>query len=166
MAEMGWATQGAPGAVLADPGSMAVVLTGDGAFLMGPQVVATCIEYSLPVVWVILNNSGLAIERKGSTAAYGRAHPWYSFRREDTGEPYNPDFAALARAFGAGGERVEGADDFRPALERAIASGRPYVLDVPIDASVPTYFVQGLNRAYPDKWAESYPGYGLLTVKR
>jgi len=166
MAEMGWASQGGPGAVIADPGSVAVVLTGDGAFLMGPQVVATCVEYGLPVVWVILNNNELAIERKGSTAAYGRAHPWYSFTREETGEPYNPDFAAAAKAYGAEGERIENADDFRPALERAITSGRPYVLDVPIDISVPTYFVKGLNRAYPDKWAESYPGYGLLKVKQ
>ncbi len=166
MAEMGWATQGGPGAVIADPGSIAVVLTGDGAFLMGPQIVATAVEYGLPVVWVILNNNELGIERKGATAALGRPHPWYSFTRHDTGEPYNPDFAAAAQAYGAGGERVENADDFRPALERAIDSGRPYVLDVPIDVSVPTFFVKGLDRAYPNKWAQSYPGYGLLRNKQ
>lgn len=166
MAEMGWASQGAPGAAVADPGKTAVVLTGDGAFLMGPQVVATAIEYSLPVVWVILNNYELGIERKGSYGGYKRVHPWVSFTREDTGEPYNPDFAALARSFGAEGRRVDRAEDFRGAIEEAIASGRPYVLDVPIDQSIPTYFVQGIDRAYPNKWAESYPGYGRLSVKR
>jgi acetolactate synthase I/II/III large subunit len=166
MAEMGWATQGGPGAVVADPGSTAVVLTGDGAFLMGPQVVATAVEYGLKVVWVILNNYELGIERKGSAASYQRTHPWVSFTREDTGEPYNPDFAAMARSFGADGEQVRQADDFRPAFERALASDRPYVLDVVIDASVPSYFVRGITRAYPDKWAESYPGYGLLTNRR
>jgi acetolactate synthase I/II/III large subunit len=166
MAEMGWATQGGPGAVVADPGSVAVVLTGDGAFLMGPQVLATAVEYGLKVIWVILNNYELGIERKGSAASYQRTHPWVAFTREDTGEPYNPDFAAMARSFGAEGERVERAEDFAAAFERALASDRPYVLDVLIDVSVPSYFVRGITRAYPDKWAESYPGYGLLTVKR
>jgi acetolactate synthase-1/2/3 large subunit len=165
MAEMGWASQGGPGAVLADPGSTAVVLTGDGAFLMGPQVVATAVEYGLKVVWVILNNYELGIERKGSAASYQRTHPWVSFTREDTGEPYNPDFAAMAKSFGADGERVELAEDFAPAFKRALASDRPYVLDVLIDLTIPSYFVKGITRAYPDKWAESYPGYGLLTNK-
>ena len=166
MAEMGWATQGAPGVVVAEPDATAVVLTGDGAFLMGPQVVATAIEYSLPVVWVILNNGELGIERKGAFNTFGRVHPWVTFNRQDTGEPYNADFAALARSFGAEGRRVERAEDVRPALDEAIASRRPYVLDVLIDKSISSYFVKGLNRGYPDKWAESYPGYGLLSVKR
>jgi acetolactate synthase-1/2/3 large subunit len=166
MAEMGWATEGGPGAVVADPGSVAVVLTGDGAFLMGPQVVVTAVEYGLPVIWIVLNNYGLGIELKGSKAAYQRTHPWVDFRREDTGELYNPDFAAMSKSFGGDGERVERADDFKPAFQRALASGRPYVLDVLIDNSIPSYFVKGITRAYPDKWAESYPGYGLLTNKR
>lgn len=165
MAEMGWASQGAPGILAADPHATAVVLTGDGAFLMGPQVVATAIEYSLPVVWVILNNNELGIERKGSYNSYKRTHPWVSFTRHDTGEPYNPDFAELARSFGAEGRRVERAEEVREAVSEAIASRRPYVLDVPIDVSIPTYFVKGLDRAYPSSWAESYPGYGLLSVK-
>lgn len=166
MAEMGWATEGAPGAAVADPGSTAVVLTGDGAFLMGPQVVVTAVEYGLRVIWIVLNNYGLGIELKGSKASYQRTHPWVDFKREDTGELFNPDFAAMSRSFGGDGERVERAEDFKPAFERALASGRPYVLDVLIDNSVPSYFVKGITRAYPDKWAESYPGYGLLTVKR
>jgi acetolactate synthase I/II/III large subunit len=166
MAEMGWASQGGPGAVVADPGSTAVVLTGDGAFLMGPQVLATAVEYGLKVVWIILNNYELTIERKGSEASYHRTHPWVYFKREDTGEPYNPDFAALARSFGADGERVEDQADFRAAFQRALDSDRPYVLDVVVDVSVPSYFVQGITRGYPDKWGESYPGYGLLEVKR
>ncbi|HEY2916255.1 MAG TPA: thiamine pyrophosphate-binding protein [Candidatus Limnocylindrales bacterium] len=166
MAEMGWASQGGPGAVVADPGSTAVVLTGDGAFLMGPQVIATAVEYGLKTIWIILNNYELTIERKGSEASYKRTHPWVYFKREDTGEPYNPDFAAMAKSFGADGEQVERQADFRAAFQRALDSDKPYVLDVIVDVSVPSYFVQGITRAYPDKWAESYPGYGLLTVKR
>ncbi|MGH8913430.1 MAG: thiamine pyrophosphate-binding protein [Acidimicrobiia bacterium] len=165
MAEMGWAAQGAPGAVVADPDTPAIVLTGDGAFLMGPQVLATAIEYGLPVIWVILNNYELGIERKGALGAHGRIHPWISFRTPD-GEPYNPDFAALARSFGADGARIEKTEDFRPALEAALASGRPTVLDVLIDTSPPSYFTKGLDRAYPNKWGESYNSYGLLSLKK
>ncbi|HVR31132.1 MAG TPA: thiamine pyrophosphate-binding protein [Acidimicrobiia bacterium] len=165
MAEMGWASQGAPAAVVADPKNPAVVMTGDGAFLMGPQVLATAIEYGLGVVWVILNNYELGIERKGAGAAFGRNHPWITFTTPD-GEPYNPDFAAMARSYGADGHRIDKTEDFRPALEAAIASGRPTVLDVPIDTSPPSYFTKGLDRAYPTDWGASYPSYGLLSLKK
>lgn len=164
MAEMGWAAQGGPGAAVADPGTPVVVLTGDGAFLMGPQVLATAVEYDLPVVWVILNNYELGIERKGAGAAFGRNHPWITFTTPD-GEPYNPDFSALARSFGAEGARIEKTEDFRPALEAAVESGRPTVLDVLIDTSPPSYFTKGLDRAYPTDWGASYPSYGLLSLK-
>lgn len=166
MAEMGWAAQGAAAACLVEPGQPAVVLTGDGAFMMGPQVVATAVEYGLPITWVILNNLELGIERKGATGKFGRSHPWYSFTIEATGEPYSPDFAALARSFDAEGERIEDADKFRPALGKALESGRPTVLDVTVDVSVPSYFTKGLSRAYPDTWSESYPSYGGLKLAR
>ena len=132
---------------------------------MTSSIVATAVEYALPAVWVILNNNEFGIERKGAFNAYKRVHPWTKFTRVDTGQPYNPDFAALARAYGAEGERVETAGQFRPALERAFASGRPYIVDVPIDLGIPTYFTKGLDRAYPDKWGESYPSQGLLRLK-
>ena len=166
MAEMGWASSGVIGAVVGDRSRPAFALTGDGAFNMVSNVLATAVEYDLPAIWVILNNHELGIERKGATAAFKRVHPWYEFRRRDTGEPYNPDYVMLAEANGALGEVVRTGAEMRPALERAVASGRPYVLDVRVDTSVPTYFTKGLDRAYPDKWGESYPGYGLLQVKR
>lgn len=161
MAEMGWASQGAPGAAVAEPGIVPIALTGDGAFLMGPQVLATAIEYGLPTVWVIINNKELGIEKKGAGRAFGRNHPWIFFRTPD-GEPYNPDFVALARSFGADGERVENAGQLADALDRAIASGGPYVLDVDTDPDVPTYFTTGLDRAYPDNWYKGYGAQGQL----
>jgi len=166
MAEMGWASSGVLGAVAADRSRPAIALAGDGAFNMVSNSLATAVEYDLPAIWVILNNFELGIERKGSNAAYKRLHPWVSFVRRDTGEPYNPDYVMLAEANGARGEVVSNAADFAPALERAIASGRPTVIDVRIDLSVPSYFTKGIDRAYPDKWAESYPGYGSLRIPR
>jgi acetolactate synthase-1/2/3 large subunit len=163
MAEMGWATEGAPGAAVARPGVVPIALTGDGAFLMGPQVLATAVEYGLPTVWIIINNKELGIEKKGAGRAFGRNHPWIFFRTPD-GEPYNPDFVALARSFGGDGERVEKAEDLAAALDRAITSGKPYVLDVDTDPDTPTYFTSGLDRAYPDKWGKSYGAQGQMVM--
>jgi acetolactate synthase-1/2/3 large subunit len=164
MAEMSWASSGVLGAVAADRSRPAIALTGDGAFNMVSNVLATAVEYDLPGIWVILNNYELGIERKGSERGYQRTHPWTRFVRKDTGEPYNPDYVKLADAHGALGERVERAVDLKPALDRAIASGRPYVIDVVVDNDVPSYFTQGIDRAYPDKWRDSYPAFGQLRL--
>lgn len=166
MAEMSWASSGVLGAVAADRSRPAIALTGDGAFNMVSNSLATAVEYDLPAIWVILNNYELGIERKGAFNSYQRVHPWVRFVRRDTGEPYNPDYVKLADANGARGEVVDTAAGFAPALDRAIASGRPSVIDVRIDLSVPSYFTKGIDRAYPGKWGESYPGYGSMNVVR
>jgi acetolactate synthase I/II/III large subunit len=165
MAEMGWSSSGVLGAVVADPSRPAVSLVGDGAFNMTSQVLATAVEYAQPAVWVILNNGELGIERKGATKAFSRAHPWYSFVRKDTGEPYNPDYVKLAEANGALGARVEDAAELRSVLDRALGSGRPFVVDVVQDTTVPTYFTPGIDRAYPDTWGASYPHHGSLQIR-
>jgi acetolactate synthase-1/2/3 large subunit len=152
------------GAVVADPSRPAVVLTGDGAFNMVSGVLATAVEYQLPAVWVVLNNHELGIERKGSATAYQRVHPWARFVRKDTGEPYNPDYCLLAEANGARGVRVEKADEFAPALAHAIRSRQPWVIDVAIDTTVPTFFTEGIDRAYPAVWDKSYPQYSSMTL--
>jgi acetolactate synthase-1/2/3 large subunit len=164
MAEMGWASSGVLGAVVADPSRPAVVLTGDGAFNMVSGILASAVEYQLPAVWVVLNNHELGIERKGSDVAYQRVHPWTRFVRQDTGEPYNPDYSKLAEANGADGVRVEKADEFAPALARALQSRRPWVIDVAIDQTVPTFFTEGIDRAYPAVWDKSYPQYSSLSL--
>jgi acetolactate synthase-1/2/3 large subunit len=164
MAEMGWAASGVLGAVAADPSRPAIALTGDGAFNMTSQVLATAVEYQLPAVWVILNNHEFGIERKGSETAYGRQHPWTRFVRKDTGEPYNPDYTKLAEANGARGTRVTTAEGLAPALDEALSSGEPWVIDVEIDLTIPTYFTTGIDRAYPNQWAKSYPLYSTYSL--
>jgi acetolactate synthase-1/2/3 large subunit len=166
MAEMGWASTGVLGAAAADRGRPAVALVGDGAFNMTSQILATAVEYALPAVWVILDNCEFGIERKGASRIFERVHPWSRFVRSDTGEPYNPDFVMLARANGADGVRIEDPSQLAPALEHALAGGKPFVIDVVQDLSIPTYFTPGIDRAYPDKWGESYPHFGSLTIAR
>ena len=133
---------------------------------MTSQVLATAVEYDLPAVWVILNNCEFGIERKGSSRIFDRIHPWARFTRQDTGEPYNPDYTMLARANGADGARVEDPRELRGVLDRALQGGKPFVIDVVQDLSVPTYFTPGIDRAYPDKWGESYPHFGSLTIPK
>ena len=164
MAEMGSAASGVLGAAVADPSQPAIAVTGDGAFNMVSNILGAAVEYDLPAIWVIMNNCELGIERKSSELLFGRMHPWAQFVRKDTGEPYNPDFVKLAEAYGAMGERVERAEDLKAALGRAIASRRPYVLDVVTDPSPPTFFTPGIERSYPNKWAETYPQYMDLHI--
>jgi acetolactate synthase-1/2/3 large subunit len=162
MAEMGWAASGVIGGVAADPTRPAVCITGDGAFNLVNQAVCTAVEYNLPAVWVILNNYEFGIERKGMERSYQRSHPWCTFTRRDTGERYNPDYVQLAHAYGAEGVRIEDPDELGPALRKAIASRRPWIIDVPIDLTVGSYFTKGIDRAYPNDWANTYPAYGGL----
>ena len=131
---------------------------------MVSNILATAVQYQLPAVWVILNNHELGIERKGSATAYKRVHEWNLFTRKDTGEPYNPDYVKLAEANGASGIRVESAAAFAPALKIALESGQPWIIDVSIDQSIPTFFTKGIDRAYPAVWASSYPQYSSLII--
>jgi acetolactate synthase-1/2/3 large subunit len=166
MAEMGWAASGVLGAVVASPERPAIALTGDGAFNMSSQVLATAFEYGLPAVWVILDNCEFGIERKGANKNFGRTHPWYSFTRHDTGEPWNPDYTLLARANGAEGVRIENPSELAPALEEAIRSKKPWVIDVVQDTSVETYFTPNIDRAYPNEWGASYTHHGSLSIPK
>lgn len=135
-ATMGFGAPGALGAKLACPDRVVVSLVGDGGFGQNPALLATAVEENIPVVWVVMNNCAF-----GTIAGLQKAHYGTTtgtvFARD--GKPYTPDYAAVARAYGAQGERVESADQFKGALERAIGSGRPFVLDVAMrNSPVPT----------------------------
>lgn len=129
---MGFATPAALGAKLAAPHRPVVAITGDGGFSTISQSLATAVEYDLGVVWVVLNNCAYGMVAVPQRHNYGR-EIGTRFVRESTGEPYNPDFAKLAQAYGAEGQKIENPSALRPALERALASGRPTVLDVICD---------------------------------
>jgi len=114
-----------------------IALVGDGAFSSVSPVVATAVEHDLGVIWLVMNNYGYGVITGLQKKAFGRA-ACTEFVRTKTGEKYNPDFALLAKAYGAEGYRVENPKELKPALEKAVASGKPTVLDVFMD---PTVFV-------------------------
>ena len=124
---MGFGAPAALGAKLACPDRVVVALVGDGGFGQNPAMLATAFEQDVAVVWVIMNNYAF-----GTIAGLEKAHFGTTFGTvfEKDGKPYSPDFAAIAKAYGVDGVRINAAAEFKPALERAIKSGKPFVIDV------------------------------------
>jgi acetolactate synthase-1/2/3 large subunit len=122
---MGYGLPAAIAAKLADRNRTVVNFAGDGCFMMTSQELATCVQYDLAVVTVVVDNG-----------MYGtiRMHQEREYPARVVGTRLvNPDFAAFARSFGAHGETVSRTSEFRPALERALASGKPAVVHVKTD---------------------------------
>jgi acetolactate synthase I/II/III large subunit len=136
-ASMGFGVAGVIGAHLAAPDRPAVAVVGDGGFLMTPSVVATAVQYDVPAVWVVWNNGGFVSIRDQQTAYFGAGRELAtSFLHAASRQPYSADFVAMARSMGGEGIRVEQPDELGPAVEAAIASGRPTVVDAVVDGAV------------------------------
>ncbi|MBY9061680.1 thiamine pyrophosphate-binding protein [Sphingomonas yunnanensis] len=110
---MGYGVPAAVAASLRRPGRSVIALAGDGDFLMNGQELATAVQHGADLLVILVDNG-----------AYGtiRMHQ----EREYPGRPsatrlVNPDFAALARAYGGWAETVERTEAFAPALDRALA---------------------------------------------
>lgn len=135
-ATMGFGAPAAIGAKLGCPDRTVISLVGDGGFGQNPALLATAYEQDTAVIWIVMNNYAY-----GTIAGLQKAHFGTTLGTvfEKNGKPYSPDYAAIARAFGIDGARIEAANDFKPALQKALESGRPYVLDVIMEnAPVPT----------------------------
>ncbi|MHC0067052.1 ScyA-related TPP-binding enzyme [Nostoc sp. UIC 10890] len=101
----------------------AVAIVGDGAMLMNSEV-STAVRYQIPAVWIILND--------GCYNMCGQGSALQGFTDMDVEIP-QVDFVKVACAMGADGIRVENESDIRTALEKAIASATPFIVDVVID---------------------------------
>ena len=133
---MGFGVSGILGAKLAAPDRPCVAICGDGGFTMTPHVLCTAIEYDIPCTWVVWNNFAWSAIRDIQYGMFGGREIGTGFYRGDNQEPYNPDFAAIARACGVHGTTVTKSNDFKGALEHAVASGKPALIDVHVDAEV------------------------------
>ena len=103
---------------------------------MAPHILCTAAEYNIPAIWIIWNNYSYAAIRDFQVFMFEGRELATDFKVEETGERYNPDFAALAQACGAGGVRVEKPQDIKPAITEAISSNRPFVIDVVVDGEI------------------------------
>jgi acetolactate synthase-1/2/3 large subunit len=122
---MGYGVPAAVAAKAVHPDRIVVSWNGDGCFLMNGQEFATAVQYGLAVVFVVVDNAMYGTIRMHQERAYPA--------RVYGTDLVNPDFAALARAYGGHGETVNRTEEFAPALERALAAGRPALLHLRID---------------------------------
>jgi thiamine pyrophosphate-dependent acetolactate synthase large subunit-like protein len=120
-ATLGYALPAAIGGAVADPTAPVTALVGDGAFMFSVQELATAVEQRLPIAIVLADNGGYREIRDGMDAA-GIARTGVDLHR--------PDFAALARSFGAYAAEPAGPDALAPAVVRAWQADRPTVIVV------------------------------------
>jgi acetolactate synthase-1/2/3 large subunit len=119
---------GLPAAVAAKqlfPEREVICFAGDGCFLMHGQEFATAVRYGLPIITVVVNNGIYGTIRMHQEREYPG--------RVSATDLTNPDFAALAVAYGGHGETVEKTDQFAPAFLRARASGKPSIIEIKLD---------------------------------
>ena len=135
LATMGFAPAAAIGAKIGAPDRAVICLVGDGGFLSVCGALTTAVELGVPVVWVIFNNFCFSTIRTVGTTYFSNAYGT-EFRTPD-GEPYNPDFPMLARAFGVDSARVESPDALPAALKTALTANKPYLLEVVTRGDVP-----------------------------
>lgn len=124
LASMGVAVPGAIGAKLAKPDKKVVAVVGDGGFLMTGMELETAVRLKLPLVILIWKDKGYGLIEWKQQKKYNRSS---HIRFGD------PDFVALAEAFGAKGLRVEKTEDLQGILKEALAEAGPVVIECPVD---------------------------------
>jgi acetolactate synthase-1/2/3 large subunit len=133
---MGFGPSSALGAKLAAPDRTVVSVCGDGGFTMVAHVLCTAVEYDIPVVWVVWNNFAWGAIRDIQYGLFDGREIGTAFYAGPNREPYNPDFVAMAHSAGVCAVTVTRSEDFAGAVENAIKSNRPYLIDVHVDANV------------------------------
>jgi acetolactate synthase-1/2/3 large subunit len=129
-ATLGYAVPAAIGAKIARPDRPVVAVAGDGGFMYSVNELATAVKYRLPIVFLVVNDERFGAIRWLQHTLFGRA---------GESDLTNPDFPALARAFGSRAERVDPAA-LGDALRRALAADGPTVLELPLAIDPPWEF--------------------------
>src|SRR5712672_3100661 len=112
------------GAKVAHPDRPVVAIAGDGGFMFGVQELATAVQYNIGVVTLIFNNNAYGNVRRDQIKVFDG--------RVVASDLVNPDFVKLAESFGVAAARVTSPETFRPALEKALADGGPYLIDIEV----------------------------------
>lgn len=150
LATMGFGASAVLGGKLAAPDRICLTLTGDGGFGVNPTCLATAVEQGIPCTWVVMNNSAFGtiagLENANYQTKFGTV-----FHTPD-GQPYTPCWADVAKAYGVDAIRCESAEDFLPAMEKAIAAnkaGKPFLVEAPMEnIVVPTPGCWNINDIY------------------
>jgi acetolactate synthase-1/2/3 large subunit len=136
---MGYGLPAGVAAALRKPDRQVIVIAGDGDFLMNGQELATAVRYGCDLLVLVIDNASY-----GTIRMHQERH--YPDRVSGT-DLVNPDFAALARAYGAWAETVETTRDFAPALARAVGAKGVRLLHLKTDVEQlgPAVTVSGLR---------------------
>ena len=118
------------GAKVANPDKPVIAITGDGGFMFGVQELSTAVQFNIGVVTLLFNNNAYGNVRRDQVQRFKG--------RVVAADLVNPDFVRLAESFGVAASRVTSPDHFRPALEKALANGGPYLIaiETPRDSEV------------------------------
>ena len=150
LATMGFGGSALIGGKVAAPDKVVLTLVGDGGFGVNPGALATAVEQNIPVIWVVMNNAAF-----GTIAGLEYANYKTKFGTVFTtpdGQPYTPNWADLAKAYGVDAIKISSADEFMPALKKAVDSNKPFLLDVPMEnIVVPTPGCWNINDIYTPK---------------
>ena len=119
---LGFGLPAAIGAKVARPDRPVVVLCGDGGFLFNCQELAAAVQFDVPIVALVFNDSAYGVLKPQQMARYGQAHAV---------DLVNPDFVALAGAFGVDGCRVTSIEQLGPAVAKAIEADRSALIELP-----------------------------------
>jgi acetolactate synthase-1/2/3 large subunit len=122
---MGFGLPAAIGAKLARPNDQSILITGDGSFMMNVQELGTIKRKQVPVKIVLLNNQRLGMVRQWQSL-------FFDGRYSETILDDNPDFVALAAAFGIPGKTITTKEEVEPALQEMLESETAYLLHVAI----------------------------------
>ena len=125
---LGFGFPTALGAKAANPNKAVVSVTGDGGFMFGVQELATAAQYGIALVTIVFNNQSFANVVRDQETQYGG--------RIIGSRLQNPDFVRLAESFGVAANRVRQPLELQRALEQALASGRPALLEVALTPGV------------------------------
>ena len=122
---MGFGLPAAIGAQLATPDATVVDIDGDASFNMTIGEIPTAVQNKLPIKVCILNNGYMGMVRQWQELFYGKRYSCSSLE--------NPDYAEVARAFGAVGMTVEKKSDVPGALSKMLAETRPCIVDFRVE---------------------------------
>ncbi|HQW59814.1 MAG TPA: acetolactate synthase 2 catalytic subunit [Thermomonas sp.] len=137
---MGFGLPAAIGAQLQDPAARVVCVSGDGSIQMNIQELATLRRYQLPVKIVLLDNQALGMVRQWQELFFEK-------RYSEVDLSDNPDFVALARAFGIQALHLDRADGMDAALQALLATEGPALLHVAIDTAANVWPLVPPNRS-------------------
>jgi benzoylformate decarboxylase len=132
---LGWGIPASAGVKLAQPDRQVVGIVGDGATCYVPQSLWTLAHHDIPATIVVLNNGGYYILKSQLLGMNQKAVKFDKWPGMDIKEPA-VDFMALAKAFGVPSERVEKGSEITSAVRKAMGSGGPFLVEVPIDGTV------------------------------